>query len=284
MLLTDTIRRYWQGQGFARPVLHVHLAPGELAWLEKRGGQPVARTQGRLPLSSLDGHWQAALAALHVLLDEDDHKHRLPLAISVASRWCPVLMAPWSDALLREPQAGQYLQTQMATQYGEQARGWHVTADDAAYGGPRLACGIDAALLQGLREAAREHGRRCLSIEPLLSAAWQHTGKANMQALALLEAGHLLLAAGSKGRIRAIHMQPCSGAWLRELPQAWQRWTLRRPDLARIAEVAVLNMSSEAIAAALLPTPGTQFRMLNAPGLPGWQAGTTRAEQVAACA
>ncbi|NVD99027.1 hypothetical protein [Massilia sp. BJB1822] len=284
MLLTDTIRRYWRGQGFARPALHVHLAPGALAWLEQRGGQPVAGTQGRLPLSTVDGHWQAALAALHVLLDEDDHKHRLPLAISVASRWCPVLMAPWSDALLREPQAGQYLQAQMATQYGEQARGWHVAADDAAYGGPRLVCGIDAALLQGLREAAREHGRRCLSIEPLLSAAWQHMGKAGMQALALLEPGRLLLAAGSRGCIHAIHMQPSSGTWLRELPQAWQRWTLRRPELARIAQVAVLNMSSEAIAAALLPDQGARFHMLDAPGLPGWQAGAARAEQVAACA
>ncbi|MBB3120597.1 hypothetical protein [Pseudoduganella violacea] len=284
MLLTDTIRRYWRDQSFARSALHVHLAPGELAWLEKRGDQPVANTQGRLSLSTMDGHWQAALAALHVLLDEDDHKHRLPLAISVASRWWPVLMAPWSDALLREPQAGQYLKTQMATQYGEPARSWHVTADDAAYGGPRLVSGIDAALLQGLREAAREHGRRCLSIEPLLSAAWQHMGKAGMQALALLEPGRLLLAASSRGRIYAIHMQPCSGTWLRELPQAWQRWTLRRPELARIAQVAVLNMSSETIAAALLPALGAQFRMLDAPGLPGWQTGVVHAEPVAACA
>jgi hypothetical protein len=127
--------------------------------------------------------------------------------------------------------------------YGEGARTWRLAADDAPYGMPRLACGIDAALLQGVQDAAAAHGRRCLSIEPIAGPAWRSIAGAKPDAFALVEAGRLLLATTSGGRITALHSQSCAAAWGDELDRAWRRWNLRAPQLDAIEHVALIDLS-----------------------------------------
>ena len=226
----------------ARATVCLHLAPHGLHGVLRRAGRPVTDSAFHLPIANPDASWEVALVALRGWLAQDGGK-KLPLAVSLASRWCAMQMVPWSAALLDQASAQRFLHSQFSAVYGEGARAWRLAADDAPYGKPRLACGIDAALLQGIQDAAAAHGRRCLSIEPIAGPAWRSIAGSKPAAFALLEAGRLLLATASGGRITALHSQPCDVAWGDELDRAWRRWNLRAPQLDAIDQVALIDLS-----------------------------------------
>ena len=225
-----------------RATVCLHLAPHGLYGVLRRAGRPLPDSAFHLPILNHDASWEVALAALRGWLEQDGGK-KLPLAVSLASRWCAMLMVPWSGALLDRTSAQRFLHSQFAAVYGDGARAWRLAADDAPYGKPRLACGIDAALLQGVQEAAAAHGRRCLSIEPIVGPAWRSVAGSKPVAFALVEAGRLLLATTSGGRITALHSQSCGAAWGDELDRAWRRWNLRTPQLDAIEQVVLLDLS-----------------------------------------
>jgi hypothetical protein len=240
-----------------RATLCLHLAPHGLHGVQRRAGRPVADSAFHLPILNPDASWEVALAALRGWLEQHNEK-KLPLAISLASRWCAMLMVPWSGALLDRTSAQRFLHSQFAAVYGDGARAWRLAADDAPYGKPRLACGIDAALLQGVQDAAAAHGRRCLSLEPIVGPAWRSIAGGKPAAFALVEAGRLLLATTSGGRITALHSQSCGAAWGDELDRAWRRWNLRAPQLDAIEHVALLDLSGvpqEELPARFQPLP-----------------------------
>ncbi|MBA5606532.1 hypothetical protein H3H36_14335 [Duganella sp. FT3S] len=254
------------GAGLGARTLRVHLAPQQLLAVVCRGGRPLDASAVRVAIDNPAGHWQPAVDALRAWLARSGQIGAgLPLELSLAGRWCQMLVAPWSDALLAEPGATRFLQSQLAALYGEAARGWSVAADDAPYGQPRLACGIDPALLADLRVAA---GERCRAIEPAISVALRALLASRPQALAVVEAGRLTLAALAGGRVTAIAAQPCGAAWHGELVPAWQRWTLRAPELAQLNDVAVVDLSgaslrlARAAGADVLPPP---FRLADSP-------------------
>ncbi|MDC8758645.1 hypothetical protein [Janthinobacterium fluminis] len=226
------------------PVLCLHLAPQRLGWALRRGGRAVPGSAARLAVDNPDGHWQVTLEALDAWLHRPDRPGAgQPLEISLASRWCQMALAPWSEALLAEPGAGHYLRSQLAALYGEGARAWDIGSDDAPYGQPRLVCGVDAALPQALRQLAAGHGHRCDAIEPVLTLAWRAIAATRPQAFAVAEAGRLVLAAVSGGRIVALQAQASGADWRAELARAWLRWRLRAPELGAVERVAVIDLS-----------------------------------------
>ncbi|MCX7292301.1 hypothetical protein [Janthinobacterium sp.] len=232
-----------------RATLCLHLAPHGLDGVLRRAGRPVADSAFHVPILNPGASWEVALASLRGWLEQHNEK-KLPLAVSLASRWCAMLMVPWSGALLDRASAQRFLHSQFAAVYGDGARAWRLAADDAPYGKPRLACGIDAALLQGVQDAAAAHGRRCLSIEPIVGPAWRSIATvkpagSKPAAFALVEGGRLLLATSGGGRIAALHSQSCGAAWGEELDRAWRRWNLRAPQLDAIEHVALLDLSGE---------------------------------------
>lgn len=255
----------------ATRALRVHLGPEQLLAVVCKGAHPQPGHALRIGLDNPDGRWQTSVAALRALLSGTDHQGAgLPLEISLSGRWCQMLLAPWSDALLAEPGAGRYLQTQLAALYGDTARGWSVTGDDAPYGQPRLVCGMDRDLLGELRAAAAGHGHRCRAIEPLASVVWRGLAPGRPQACAIVEAGRMTLVALGAGQVTAIQSQPCGPAWRLELVQAWQRWCLRAPELAAIDHIAVVDMSPPGPAAnhpdpAHVPVLPARFRMTGHP-------------------
>lgn len=247
----------------ARPrSLAILLAPGQLSCVVRQGRRPVDDGARRIAFANPDGHWQASLDALRALLREAPAAWAgLPLEVSLSGRWSHMVVAPWSDALLSEPAATHFLQSQLTALYGDVARGWHIVGDDAPYGQARTVCGIDATLLHAVKELAGECGHPCRAIEPLLCSALRSLGtdelRAPAAALTLIEPGRITMAALDRGRVAALQSQPAGGGWRQELPQAWQRWTLRVPELAAIEHVAVVDLS-----AAPATTPGTIVQLV----------------------
>lgn len=265
----------------ARRALHIHLGPQSLLAVVRQGGSILDGGTLQIAFANPAGQWQAPLAALRAMLAQPGEAGapamrsalaaKLPLHVSLSGRWCQMLMAPWSDALLSEPGAARFLEMQFAAIYGDAARGWTVSSDDAPYGQPRLACGIDTGLLDALHALAAEHGTRCAAIEPLAGAVCASLAPDKPEAIATVEPGRITMAALSKGRVAAIQLQPCGAAWHTELAQAWQRWSLREPELAAIADVAVVDLSGQPAALAAGQLPG-RFRLAASPF--GLAAGT----------
>lgn len=257
MSLIERLTRPLQAAG-QRPLaarsLHILLAPQQLACVARHGRRPVDGGARRIALVNPGGHWQTSLDALRALLAESAPAWAgLPLEISLSGRWSHMVLAPWSDALLSEPNAAHFLQSQLTAIYGDAARGWHIVGDDAPYGQARTVCGVDATLLQALKELADDLGHPCRVVEPLLCTALRSLTaeelRAPAAALALIEPGRITMAALDRGRITALQSQPAGGAWRQELPQAWQRWTLRAPELAAIEHVAVVDFGDSPIIA-----------------------------------
>jgi hypothetical protein len=234
--------------------LRALLAQPERAYASDTLASAENGAQGAVPAHAAGRKQLAAPAAESCAAVRTALAARLPLHVSLSSRWCQMLVAPWSDALLSEPGAARFLEMQLAAVYGDAARGWTVNGDDAPYGQPRLVCGIATELLDALHALAAEHGTRCAAIEPLASTVCASLA-ARPGAIAIIEPGRITMTALAKGRISAVQSQPCSPAWHGELAQAWQRWTLRAPELAAIAEVAVIDLGGQpaGLAAAQLP-------------------------------
>eukprot|EP01034_Spumella_vulgaris_P038878 gene38878-48009_t len=230
----------------------------------RKGGRIAADGALHIAVNNPAGHWQAALAALRALLEQpgtgttarDALAARLPLHVSLSGRWCQALMAPWSDALLSGASASRFLESQLATVYGDAARSWTASSDEAPYGQPRLVCGIATELLDALHALAAAHGTRCAAIEPLASVICTSLAAGKPQAFAVIEPGRITMAALENGRVHAIQSQPCSAAWHVELAQAWQRWALRAPELASIPDIAVVDLSGHPAGLAAGQLPG----------------------------
>ncbi|MET3133420.1 hypothetical protein AAKU55_003710 [Oxalobacteraceae bacterium GrIS 1.11] len=227
-----------------KQTLCLHLAPQRLDCGVRKAGRLLPGSAASIAIDNPGGHWQLPLDALQQYLAQPEHPGAgLPLALSLSSRWCRMTLAPWSDALLSEAGAARFLQNQMAALYGEAARAWSIASDDAPYGQARLVCGIESELLQALQSVARVNGHACRVIESVLTVAWRAIAASKPKAFALVEPGRLVLAAIAGGRIVALQAQPCPPAWRAELAPAWQRWSLRAPELAAIDEVAVIDLS-----------------------------------------
>lgn len=257
----------------SRRSLRIYLAPSMLV-ASAIDGERITGVAA-LPVTNPGGQWEAPLAMLRALLARPAETlagqarqpdaqatqaihpadavlaalaGQAPLSVSLSGHWCQSVMAPWSDALLAEPAATRFLQMQLAAVYGDAARGWSIANDDAPYGEPRAACGIDAQLLQALRA---DLGKRCGAIEPVIGTACRMpTG---MAAFAIVEAGKLTMATMAQGRISAICSQPSGPAWPQELQRAWQRWTLRMPELDSVTAIAVIDLACQPSAGQALP-------------------------------
>lgn len=242
--------------------LRILLTPQQLRCVVVQGKRLVEDSVQQIAVDHAGGHWQASVDALRALLQQPAiASARLPLEISLSGRWSQMVLAPWSDALLSEPGASRFLQMQLAALYGDNARGWSIASDDAPYGQTRVVCGVDSTLLHALKDVATECGHPCRAIEPLLATALRPLDAA-AGALALIEPGRITMAALDGKRITAIQSQPASDAWRLALPQAWQRWTLRAPELAGIEQVAVVDLSMAQASPEPLPA---RFHLIDSP-------------------
>ncbi|NHZ89728.1 hypothetical protein F2P45_12000 [Massilia sp. CCM 8733] len=256
---------------FSSRTVCVSLAPDLLTAVVRSGKRIVAHSEVRIPLDQTDGKWDGALAAFGTYLRTAGVTLKgVPVSVALTTRWCQLAMIPWSDALLHQGSAQRFQQAQFIGIYGDAARTWAIVCDDAPYGQPRLACAIERDFLQGLQDVARDCGHPCMAIESVLSITWRAIASSQPQAFALVEPGRLVLAAAANGRIHAVQAQALRGPWENELPQAWQRWTLRAPELGEIAQVALVSLD-ERPAAQALPEHFDMVKLPPAPA-PGYAA------------
>ena len=205
---------------FSAKTLHVGLAPGRLTSVVRHGTSFVAASALSQQIDNPVGHWQPLLNPLQSSLQQPDSPGKsLPFSVVLSSRWCRMMMVPWSDAMLEDSGAERFLRSQYLALYGDEALGWTITVDDAPYGHPRLACAVERDLLQSLHKFASDHKSQCRSVEPVISAAWRAVARASgpsTKAFAVVEDDRLTLACAEQGKITGVQSQPCGEDWSAE--------------------------------------------------------------------
>lgn len=172
--------------------------------------------------------WRGALAALGAARLRDCR-----LTVELCGALVRYALVPWSKALVTAAEEQAYLRHHFVALHGERARAWELRASEAARGAPRLASGIDRALIDGIRgAAARLAGVRLVSIQPQLMSrfnAWRGAVPARGAWVVLAEEGRGCIALhGGKGW-RAV--QSGRGDWRALLEQARLRAEGDIPDV-----------------------------------------------------
>lgn len=118
--------------------------------------------------------------------------------------------------------------------HGERVEGWRVRVDPAPRGHGRIACALDAALLEGIEAAAQEHGVRVSAVEPAWAAGFNAACRRLPAScwFAVTEPGRLVLGLLVNGEWRRIAAERCGADLAGALRQALAREALVAEDEA----------------------------------------------------
>jgi len=92
------------------------------------------------------------------------------VAVEVSDRYARMLVLPWSAALTTEVDWQAFAAHRFARVHGEAAAGWSVRLSPRDGNAPRVACAVDAGLLQALRAMIDGAGYRMVSMQPRFAA------------------------------------------------------------------------------------------------------------------
>lgn len=170
----------------------------------------------------------------------------------VADCWLAAVDLPWTAALKDKRTADFHARSQLAGAGFEVDPADALRLDDAPFGEPRLAVAYPAMLLAALARLAGTLNARLASVAPLSVVAWAtvRRGRARLQALAVADAGSVLVArserpgGASPGAVTVRRAEDAGEAFGREVPDLWRRLCLREPRLAEVKEVAVLDLAN----------------------------------------
>lgn len=173
------------------------------------------------------------------------HAEALPsnalIEITLPGRLCPMLMLPWTQAMLGTAIArSNYARERFATIYGVRAQEWLVAADDAPFGCPRLAYAAPAALIEALRTDSAQLGLRIAAIRPRMVAEIQ-TAKHSNGLIAVAEEDYVSVCMIEKGRVVLAHGVPWSAQNGDSVDVICARFMLRHPQFASARQAIVLR-------------------------------------------
>lgn len=181
--------------------------------------------------------WQPAVETLRSALEAAPSK---TLSVALSSHFARYAVLHWSAALRGTAQWLEYARRALVNTYGQPALHWSVAVCDTGFRKPRIACGIDAELVQAIVAVARERHMHLVSLRPSLVSAFNRVrGSLRRRAswLALPERGRLTLCTFREGQWAGIRSRALNGHWGSALDQllasAEQIDSLERP--ARIA-------------------------------------------------
>lgn len=187
-----------------------------------RGLRPAARVTV-FPRGPGEAPWQATLG---------DAMRGLPAGaicrIIVSSCFARYALVPFSPALV-DRKAIEGLAAQVFRhRHGEQAQAWTCRVAPASVGDSRLACALDAALVETVESVARTSGVILAALEPALTAAFNAArGRMPLSCwFATVETGRLVLGLLVGGKWTHLAAERCAGHWEAALARMLSREAL----------------------------------------------------------
>lgn len=154
-----------------RERLLISLAPGELSWV-RLGGlfKPKVRAKRSVPIEPGYGarSWDGAIGALRSEVAQWD-RDNLSAHIVLSNHFVRYALVPHSDGISGPEEELAHARFHFSRVHGEASRSWDIRLSPARSNGARLACAVDAALIDALRQSFSSNKRLHLaSVQPLL--------------------------------------------------------------------------------------------------------------------
>ncbi len=133
--------------------------------------------------------WRASLNFLAPALDKN-----VDLAVVLSSHFVRLQLLPWQAELKTRAEWQAYGTFRFQEIYGSVADAWDIVLSNEPPGRAVMACAVDRALLDALKELAGERGGRLVSVQPAFALAWNRHRKslgAAAGAFVLAEPGRL---------------------------------------------------------------------------------------------
>ena len=146
-----------------------------LSWLKRKhlriglGSKRVMVSGGKaVELESADD-WRGAIEALPQILKAHNSRDA---SVVLADQFVRYALLPWSDTLKTHAQWLALARHRFCAIHGPLANGWEIRFAETAPAGPRLACAVDAELVDELAARFSGTGVQLVSVLPFLVAAF----------------------------------------------------------------------------------------------------------------
>ena len=162
--------------------------------------------------------WRAAIDALPLILRNLKDQ---TANIVLADQFVRYALLPWSDALKTHAQWMALARHRFCAIHGPVANEWEIKFAETAPAGPRLACAVDAGLVDELAARFSGTGVSLVSVLPFLIAAFNQVRELTGGScwLVVEEPGRLTLALFLRGVWVAIRSRRGDPAWRESLPE-----------------------------------------------------------------
>ncbi len=169
--------------------------------------------------------WQPALAALAdkalagALSGAD-------VTLVLSNHFVHYVLVPWSELLKSEEEQLAFARHRFTRVHGRSAEGWLLRLSQAAPRQPRLACGVEEALVAALNEVMAPIGRRYSSLQPHLMASfnrWHARLGVRPGWFVVAEPGLLCVALLQDGQWQSVRAIKIGPDWPNELPSVLAR-------------------------------------------------------------
>lgn len=124
----------------------------------------VARFRGALRRKLIE---QAVCPAKDPLAELRQRAGKLGTCVVLSNHFVRYAVLPWSSRLASEREWTAFAQHSFLSTYGEVARAWEIRVSPTGRGNPVIACAVDSALLEALRQIPR-----LARVQPYLMAAF----------------------------------------------------------------------------------------------------------------
>jgi hypothetical protein len=164
--------------------------------------------------------WRVSLDALAAgLRDQRGALGRVEVVLS--DHFVRYVLIPWSESVVSDSERLAYARLSLRDVYGHLSDTWDLSVDQQPAGQASFACGVDRALLAGLRDVVSHAGGRLESVTPALVDCFNRHRpalKAPEFCLAIAEPGRISLAFRLRGGWQAVRSRRIEGSLPETLP------------------------------------------------------------------
>lgn len=210
-----------------REQIHIALTPTRVMLV--RFGRGFARNvidKRSVPVEAASGaSWLAAVNTMKAAL-RDLNAPGADITVIVSNHFVNYLMVPSAEALDNPEEENAFARHHFSKTFGAMAENWSVRLSAARNGAERLACGVDQALIDAVREACAQSGTKLVSVQPYLMAVfntWRKQLDGDNMWLILAEPQKLCMALFKKGEWQSVRAMRVEHGWQNELPDLLER-------------------------------------------------------------
>lgn len=203
-----------------RDSVYVFLQPQQVVMVRMAAGWKKRVVSKQTLPCNVEGKpsWTSALATLKkAMLGADWQKAQVRVVLS--NQFVSYTLIPWTPQIVGGRELDGYVRHCFQQRFEEAAKKWDLRISHGGFDAPSLSSGVDAELLQQIREVFSGSTLKLVSIQPLLMSAYnqlRHQIKSNHAWFVLVEAGTLCIGLLNDGHWRSLRSLSINADWVQD--------------------------------------------------------------------